>query len=166
MMMLVEQFKTNLFEDGKSANTVQSYVGDILGFIKYLRKMGVEFRGELRRFHIKSYRNYLVENNYVAATINKKINWLQSFNGFLMKNNYTEEIVVDLRKDRRKGAFGPEKQVEVFLEKQVERLLFYIQNRDKVSSRNRMIILLLMYTEELKLVIKFKKLILFEFNYL
>jgi hypothetical protein len=31
MMMLVEEFKNNLIEDGKSANTVQSYVGDSIG---------------------------------------------------------------------------------------------------------------------------------------
>lgn len=43
MMILVEEFKNNLIENGKSANTAQSYVGDISGFIKYLRKMRVEF---------------------------------------------------------------------------------------------------------------------------
>lgn len=63
-MMLVEEFKDNLIEDGKSANTVQSYVGDISAFIKYLRKMGVEFEGKLKRFYITSYKNYLIENSY------------------------------------------------------------------------------------------------------
>lgn len=65
--MLLEEFKDNLIEDGKSANTVQSYVGYILGFIKYLRKMGVEFDGILKMFYITSYKNYLIENNYEPA---------------------------------------------------------------------------------------------------
>lgn len=145
-MELVEEFKTFLREDGKSPKTIESYVGDIAGFVMYLRTMGVEFRGELRRFHITSYRNYLIENNYQTATINKKVNSLQCFNHYLLKRGLTEEIVVDLRKDRMKVAFGSEIQVEVFSEKQVERMLFYIQNQDKVSCRDRMIILLLMYT--------------------
>jgi integrase/recombinase XerD len=55
-----------------------------------------------------------------------------------MKNNYTNEIVVDLRKYRVKVALGSEKQVE--------RMLFYIQNQENVSRRDKMIILLLMYT--------------------
>lgn len=38
MKMLVEEFKTNLIEDGKSNNTVQSYIGDISAFLKYLSK--------------------------------------------------------------------------------------------------------------------------------
>lgn len=51
----------------------------------------------------------------LLATINKKINSLQSFNNFLMKNNYCNEFVVELRKDRMKVAFGSEKQVEKML---------------------------------------------------
>lgn len=142
----VEKFKRYLKEDGKSPKTIESYVGDIAGFVSYIQNMGVKFQGELKRFYITSFRKYLIENQYEIATINKKINSLQAFNGFLMKNNYTSECVVDLRKDRMKVAFGSEKQVEVFTEKQVERMLFYIQNEDKVSKRDRMIILLLMYT--------------------
>jgi integrase/recombinase XerD len=142
----VEKFRRHLKEDGKCPKTIESYVGDIAGFVAYIENMGVKFQGELKRFYVTSFRNYLIESRYGTATINKKINSIQSFNVFLMRNRHTSEIVVDLRKDRMKVAFGSEKQVEVFSEKQVERMLFYIQNKDKVSRRDRMIILLLMYT--------------------
>lgn len=142
----VEKFKRYLKEDGKSPKTIESYVGDIGGFVAYIQNMGVRFQGELKRFYVTSFRNYLIESQYETATINKKINSIQSFNSFLMKNNYTNEIVVDLRKDRMKVAFGSEKQVEVFSEKQVERMLFYMQNEDKVNKRDRMILFLLLYT--------------------
>jgi integrase/recombinase XerD len=145
-MELVEKFKRFLKEDGKSLKTIESYVGDIEGFVMYLKTIGVEFRGELRRFHITSFRNHLIEKSYQTATINKKINSLRCFNQYLIKNGLAEETVVDLRKDRMKVAFGSEKQVEVFSEKQVEMMLFYIQKHEKVSNRDRMIILLLMYT--------------------
>lgn len=142
----VEKFKRYLKEDGKSSKTIESYVGDVSGFVSYIQNMGVKFQGELKRFYVTSFRNYLIESQYETATINKKINSIQSFNSFLMKNNYTSECVVDLRKDRMKIAFGSEKQVEVFTEKQVERMLFYIQNEDKASKRDKMIIFLLLYT--------------------
>lgn len=48
MKILVEEFQINLMEDGKNDNTVQSYVGDITAFLKYLAKMGVEFDGVLK----------------------------------------------------------------------------------------------------------------------
>ncbi len=142
----VEKFGRYLKENGKSPKTIESYVGDIGGFVSYIQNMGVKFQGELKRFYVTSFRNYLIESKYETATINKKINSIQSFNSFLMKNNYTKEIVVDLRKDRMKVAFGSEKQVEVFSEKQVEQMLFYMQNEENASKRDKMILFLLLYT--------------------
>ena len=43
------------------------------------------------------------------------------------------ETVIDLRKDRVKVASGSEKQVEVFNEKQLERLLFYVQGEEELT---------------------------------
>ncbi|AOR23442.1 site-specific integrase [Clostridium taeniosporum] len=98
----VEKFKRYLQEDGKSAKTIESYVGDIAGFVAYLQNMGVKFQGELKRFYVTSFRNHIIESQYEIATINKKINSLQAFNKFLVKNNFSNENVVDIRKDRMK----------------------------------------------------------------
>lgn len=54
-------------------------------------------------------------------------------------------MAVELHKDRIKVASGSERQVEVYTDKQLEYLLSYIQS-DKVSCRNRAIILTLLYT--------------------
>lgn len=146
MMNLVEKFARYLMEDGKSPKTIESYVGDTGAFVAFLESKGVDFNGEMKRFYITSYRNYLIENQYELSTINKKVNSIQSFNKYLMDNGYAKEVVVDIAKDRVKLAYGSERQVEVLEEKQVERILFYIQNEEKVSKRNKMIILLLLYT--------------------
>jgi integrase/recombinase XerD len=143
---LVQNFKIHLEEDGKSIKTVESYVGDTSAFVEFLESKGVDFNGEMKRFYITSYRNYLIENQYELSTINKKVNSIQSFNKYLVDNGYTKDVVVDISKDRVKLAYGSEKQVEVLTDKQVERILFYIQNEEKVSKRNRMILLLLLYT--------------------
>lgn len=143
---LVQNFKIHLEEDGKSGKTVESYVGDTSAFVAFLESKGVDFTGEMKRFYITSYRNYLIENQYELSTINKKVNSIQSFNKYLVDNGYTKNVVVDIVKDRVKLAYGSERQVEVLTDRQVEKILFYIQNEERVSKRNKMIVLLLLYT--------------------
>ncbi|NRT73833.1 tyrosine-type recombinase/integrase [Clostridium beijerinckii] len=143
---LVQRFKIHLEEDGKSPKTIESYVGDTAASIAFLEGKEVDFNGEMKRFYITSYRNYLIEKQYELSTINKKVNSIHSFNRYLFDNGYTKDVVVDIAKDRVKLAYGSERQVEVLTDEQVERILFYIQNDEKVSKRNRMIILLLLYT--------------------
>ncbi|MGL5149740.1 MAG: tyrosine-type recombinase/integrase [Clostridium sp.] len=146
MNEIVESFKISLIEDGKSPKTIESYVGDIRAFIEFLGSKGVEFNGTLQRFYVVSYKNFLVENNYEVATINKKINSIHALNRYLVATGEMKEIVVENSKDRVKIAYGSEKQVEVYSDKEVERILFYIQNEDKVSKRNKVIVMLLLYT--------------------
>ncbi len=142
---IVTDFGEALGADGKAAKTTESYVGDIRSFLQWLESKGNAFTGNLKRFHITAYKNYLVQNNYEINTINKKINSLQSFNQFLMERKYTTNQVVNLKKDKVKVAGGSEKEVEVFTDAETEKLQFYIQS-DEVSSRDMMIILLLQYT--------------------
>ena len=65
--------------DGKASKTLESYVGDIRAFLQWLESKGNSFTGNIKRFHITSYRNYIVQEGYEVNTINKKINSLQSF---------------------------------------------------------------------------------------
>lgn len=139
------EFEYHLTADGKSNKTLESYIGDIRAFLQWLESKGNIFTGNLKRFHVTSYRNYLVQESYEVNTINKKINSLQSFNQYLIDKNYTAEQVVDLRKDKVKVASGSEKEVEILEDNEIEKLLFYIQS-DEVAARDRMIIYFLLYT--------------------
>jgi len=141
----VTEFEEALAADGKASKTVESYTGDIRAFLEWLESKSNIFTGNLKRFHITSYRSYLVQNNYEINTINKKLNSLQSFNQFLMDRGYLTEQVVDLKKDKVKLAAGSEKEVEVFTDDEVEKLLFFIQG-ENILSRDRLIVLLLLYT--------------------
>jgi len=85
---LVQRFKTHLEEDGKSIKTIESYVGDTSAFVDFLESKGVDFTGEMKRFYITSYRNYLIENQYELSTINKKVNSIQSLNKYLVDNEW------------------------------------------------------------------------------
>ena len=146
MCQVIEDFKISLIEDGKSAKTIESYVGDIKAFIEFLGDKGVEFNGNLQRFYVVSYKNFLVDSNYEVAIINKKINSIHALNRYLVATGAMKEIVVENSKDRIKIAYGSEKQVEVYSDKEVERILFYIQNESKVTKRNKVIVMLLLFT--------------------
>jgi integrase/recombinase XerD len=139
------EFEEYLASDGKAAKTVESYIGDIRAFLRWLESKGSNFAGSLKRFHVTTYRNQLLQEGFEINTINKKINSLHSFNQFLVDKNYIKEQIVDRRKDKVKIAEGSEHEVEVLTEEEIERLFFYIQS-EQVSARDRMIVLLLLYT--------------------
>ncbi|GFZ34450.1 hypothetical protein CSC2_49760 [Clostridium zeae] len=54
-----------------------------------------------------------------------------------------KEIVVENSKGRIKIAYGSEKQVKIYSDKEGEKILIYIQDEDKVSKRNKVIQLFL-----------------------
>ena len=114
MCKIIEDFKISLVEDGKSPKTIESYVGNIKAFIEFLGSKGVEFNGTLQRFYVVSYKNFLVENNYEVATINKKKNSIHELNRYLVATGAMKEIAVENSKDRIKIVYGSEKQVEVY----------------------------------------------------
>ena len=145
-MDYVAEFERYLREDGKNSSTILSYSGDIAGFLEYLTTKGTTFDGKLARFFITSYKQHLEALDYKVNTINKKINSLVCFNQFLIQQGQMNSMVVDLKKDKTRIAYGSEQEVEVYTENEVERLLFYIQDQDKVSLRDKLIVLLLLYT--------------------
>ena len=145
-MDYVTEFEKYLKEDGKRDSTILSYVGDVQGFLEYLTAKGTTFDGQLVRFFITSYKQHLESLDYKVNTINKKINSLVCFNQFLIQQGQMTSMVVDLKKDKTRIAYGSEQEVEVYTENEVERLLFYIQDPSKVSLRDKLIVLLLLYT--------------------
>ena len=95
-------YETYLMQEGKVESTIDSYVGDIRGFLEFLESKKVSFRGNLTRLYITSYKIHLTENGYSINTINKKINSLHSFNFFLVSKNLCTEKVVYPNKDKIK----------------------------------------------------------------
>jgi len=143
---ILEEFQQNLIADGKSPKTVASYTCDVRSFLNWLEERGVGFDGGLTRLHVTAYRRHLIEAGYEANTVNKKINSLRCFNLFLIETGAASEIVVHPKKDRAKVALGSEKQVEVFSEEEVERILFHAQDRTRCSARDALVMMMLLYT--------------------
>ena len=51
-MEYIKTFETNLREQGKAEKTIQSYTGDVMGFVKYLQEKELSLDGTLNRFAI------------------------------------------------------------------------------------------------------------------
>jgi integrase/recombinase XerD len=117
-------FARYLLEDGKSPKTVESYTGDVRGFLRHLRAVGDPFDGELQRHQVTAYRNHLLQSGYEPATVNKKVNSLQAFN---------------------RVASGSERQVEVYPEAVLGSLLSFVSKK-RVGARDRAVVLVLLYT--------------------
>lgn len=143
---LILEYSAYLMEEGKVESTIDSYIGDIRGFLDFLDSKKVNFRGNLTRLYITTYKTYLIESGYTINTINKKINSLNSFNFFLVSKNLCTEKVVYPNKDKIKIARGSEDEIEVFSEQEIERILFYLDNKEKVCDRDRAVTLILLYT--------------------
>lgn len=100
----------------------------------------------LSRFAFVRYKEHLLKKDYAVSTINKKINSLKVYNDFLRIKGIVEDSYIQLKRDQIKIAAGSEAVIEVLSEEQVEQLLFYVEGKNKVSIRNKLIVYLLLYT--------------------
>lgn len=144
-MEYVKTFETYLRESGKAEKTIESYTGDIKGYIRYMTEKGIAFGGIINRFVINSYKNHLLDENYEPTTINKKLNSLQAFNIHLIESGIMTNMVINLGRDRIKIAKGSEKEVETLSDAVVETLLFHLVSMAK-SFRDKVIVEILLYT--------------------
>lgn len=143
--MEIAKFEQWLFTEGKAAKTIESYVNDVKGFQSYLQEK-LKDVPVLSRFSFVRYKEYLMKEGYAVSTINKKINSLKVYNDFLRTKGFLSESFIQLKRDRIKIAAGSEYNVDALSDEQVEQLLFYVENRNKVSVRNKLIVYLLLYT--------------------
>ena len=137
--MDIEEFANWLFTEGKAAKTIESYVNDVKGFQSYLQEM-LKDVPVLSRFSFVRYKEHLMKKGYAVSTINKKINSLKVYNDFLRTKGVLNETIIQLKRDRIKIAAGSEDTVDALSEEQVEKLLFYIGNKNKVCTRNKLIV--------------------------
>lgn len=143
--MNIHAFNQWLLEEGKATKTIESYVTDVKGFQVFLKERA-EANLPLSRFSFVRYKEYLIKEGYAVSTINKKINSLKVYNDFLRIQGVVTESYIQLKRDRIPVAVGSEQEVRALTDEQVEALLFYVEDSEKVSLRNKVIVYLLLYT--------------------
>lgn len=99
---MLKHFEGRLREEGKSENTIKSYILHIKHYMKfYDDSYGSELK-QLYRQNILDYKSYLLNIERVnAKTINAKLSALIKFNEFLIDNKIQNDIVVS-KKDNIK----------------------------------------------------------------
>lgn len=143
--MDIQAFSQWLLEEGKAEKTIESYVIDVKGFQAYIQERTNE-KVALSRFSFVRYKEYLIKEDYAISTINKKINSLKVYNDFLRMKGVVKDAYIQLKRDRIPIAAGSEKEVHALSDEQVEQLLFYLEDVNKISIRNKLIVYLLLYT--------------------
>lgn len=142
----VQTFKQWLVEEGKAKTTIQSYVGDVQAFQTFMQEKVAVDNVLLSRFAFVRYKQHLLEEGFAPATINKKVNSLKVYNDFLQMEGLVQESFIHMKRDRVRIAAGSEHVVTALSDKEVEQLLFYVEDPTKVSIRNKLIVYLLLYT--------------------
>lgn len=143
--MKTDTFAQWLLEEGKAEKTIESYVTDVKGLILFLQEKASD-ETVLSRFSFVRYKEHLIKSDYAVSTINKKINSLKVFNDFLRMKGVVDESYIQLKRDQVPIAAASDLHVEILSEKEFERLLFYVEDGNRVSTRNKLIIYLLLYT--------------------
>jgi integrase/recombinase XerD len=145
-MSVLKDFQQWLIEDGKSPKTIESYCNDVKQFQLYLAEKAADEKQLLSRFSFVRYKKHLLDHEFKTSTINKKVNSLKVFNDYLQKKGTANENYIQLKRDRVPVATGSERVVQALTDEEVERVLFFLQDGTKVSSRNRLVVYLLLYT--------------------
>lgn len=142
-VLVINQFKQWLIEDGRADSTVQSYINDVQKFNRYLVERDADPEVLFSRFYFTSYLKQLEAEGMKVNTINKKITSLKVYNDWLVKQGYMAEVVVQMKRDKIRIADGSEDEVSVLNDFQVDQFLFHLE---KESQRNKCIGYLLLYT--------------------
>lgn len=99
---MMNEFKKYMLEDGKSENTMNSYIQHINGFLKwYKESFGEEFK-KMYRANVLDYISYMTNIlKQKPKTINAKVAALIKLNEFLQEQGIQDNIVVS-KKDNIK----------------------------------------------------------------
>lgn len=92
--MILCDFKKYLFEDGKSENTLASYILNVKKYFEYLQIDESEFM-KLNREQIMDYKSYISTVKVVKPkTLNAKLSALSELNRFLIEKEIMKELVI------------------------------------------------------------------------
>lgn len=145
--MLLEEFRSEFILDCRIRNlserTVETYELNISLFLRWLEKeMKVNELSALNKNHFKMYVVHLQREQYQASYINLLMKCLKSFFNYLVEEeyvsvNYPKQIKV-LKEEQ--------KVIDTFSDKQVKKLIHYYNKSDYLSVRNKLIIMLFVDT--------------------
>lgn len=137
MKNLIEDFKHYLIiDEGKSNNTISSYITDLNSFKDFLEKQAIETIKEVDYNLINLYISDLNLNNYAASTLNRKISSLKKFFFYLIKEGRLEKNPMELIQ----GAKTAKRLPQVLSNQEVETLINAPDTTTSIGIRDRAIL--------------------------
>ncbi|MTI67836.1 MAG: transposase [Firmicutes bacterium] len=92
---MLNDFKVYLRDEGKSTNTINSYLINVKGYSKWFSESFDKPFTKLYRENILEFISYLINvKKFKATTVNAKIAALVKFNDFLIENKIQDNIVI------------------------------------------------------------------------
>jgi site-specific recombinase XerD len=82
-------FTGALQKRGKSINTIVAYKGDINQLINFFKTVGVSIIDDIQPTHIESFKKSLIDNNYTAKSVSRKLNSIKNFFSFLLSEGHS-----------------------------------------------------------------------------
>ena len=132
------------YERRYSDHTVRSYTNDLEQFSVYLTaQLGMTDEIGLKHFHVRSWIVHLMQDNYTAKTVNRKISTLKSYFKYLkksghIKSNPTAKVIAP-KIAKRLPVVVREERIEDLLDREIDL-------NDFESVRNQLVIDLLYTT--------------------
>lgn len=91
---MLDKFIKYMKNEGMTKNTYQSYASDVKLFQNYYEDSYGEKLENLTHSDISMYKSYLLKQNMVASTVNRKLSSLKLYNQFLIEQNIQSDIVI------------------------------------------------------------------------
>jgi integrase/recombinase XerC len=79
----IEQFTSSL--TSASPNTVSAYHGDVVGFVEWCRRGGVQGPAEVDRLLLRRYVGFLATRQFAKRTVARKVSALRRYFGYLVR---------------------------------------------------------------------------------
>lgn len=140
---MIDKFIEYMKNEGMTENTYQSYASDIKLFQNYYEDSYGEKLETLTHADISMYKSYLLNQNMVASTINRKLSSLKLYNQFLIEQNIQSDIVIK-EKDFIKIQKSMIKK-KLPTDDEIKKLKHYTSKDEKNSKRDFCFICLLIY---------------------
>lgn len=95
-MDYVDQYRNELIRTGKSKNTVDSYIRDVLGFMSWFKdSYDNDFNGLILEQDVLQYKAFIYNvKKRKVSTVARKIDAIKSFNRFLVEVGVSKDIKV------------------------------------------------------------------------
>lgn len=140
---MLDKFIEYMKNEGMSENTYQSYASDVKLFQNYYEDSYDEKLQILTHSDISMYKSYLLNQNMVAGTINRKLSALKLYNQFLINQNIQSDIAIKA-KDYIKIQKSMVKK-KLPSESDIKKLKHFANKDEKNSKRDYCFIILLLY---------------------